>query len=44
VPQNPFFEDWSTPFGLPPFDQIRVEHFQPAYDKALPQHVAKASV
>ena len=39
--QNPFFEIWSTPFGLPPFDQIKVEHFQPAYDKALPQHVAE---
>ena len=39
--QNPFFENWSTPFGMPPFDQIKVEHFQPAYDKALPQHVAE---
>ena len=38
---NPFFEIWSTPFGLPPFDQIRVEHFKPAYDKALPLHVAE---
>ena len=39
--QNPFFEIWSTPFGMPPFDQIKVEHFQPAYDKALPQHVTE---
>ena len=39
--QNPFFENWSTPFGMPPFDQIKVEHFQPAYDKALPLHVAE---
>jgi peptidyl-dipeptidase Dcp len=41
VSQNPFFEIWSTPFGIPPFDQIKVEHFQPAYDKALPQHVTE---
>jgi len=41
VSQNPFFEIWSTPFGMPPFDQIKVEHFQPAYDKALPQHVTE---
>jgi peptidyl-dipeptidase Dcp len=41
VSQNPFFENWSTPFGMPPFDQIKVEHFQPAYDKALPLHVAE---
>jgi peptidyl-dipeptidase Dcp len=26
---------------MPPFDQIKVEHFQPAYDKALPQHVTE---
>ena len=39
--QNPFFENWSTPFGMPPFDQIKVEHFQPAYIKALPQHVTE---
>ena len=36
---NPFFETWNTPFGMPPFDRIRVEHIQPAYDKALPEHV-----
>ncbi len=41
MPQNPFFEIWSTPFGMPPFDQIKVEHFQPAYEKALPQHVSE---
>ena len=25
---NPFFETvWTTPFGVPPFDSIRTEHF-----------------
>ena len=38
---NPFFETWTTPFGLPPFDQIETDHFLPAYEKALPEHVAE---
>ena len=29
---NPFFEKWDTPFGVPPFDRIRDEHFLPAFD------------
>ena len=38
---NPFFETWTTPFGLPPFDRIRTEHFRPAYDAALADHKAE---
>ena len=38
---NPFFESWTTPFGLPPFDQIRTEHFLPAYEAALQAHEAE---
>ena len=33
--QNPFFENWSTPFGVPPFDRIRPEHFPPAFDRGM---------
>ena len=32
---NPLLEDWTTPFGLPPFDLIKDEHFAPAADQAL---------
>ena len=35
---NPFFETWDTPFGLPPFDAIRPEHFAPAFERALAEH------
>src|SRR5215468_4958513 len=35
---NPFFETWSTPFGLPPFNRIRPEHFPPAFDRAMADH------
>src|SRR5438445_5773629 len=35
---NPFFEDWTAPFGAPPLDRIRPAHFPPAYDRALAEH------
>lgn len=38
---NPFFEEWSAPFGAPPLDRIRAEHFVPAYDRALAEHAAE---
>lgn len=37
-PRNPFFEEWSTPFGVPPFDQIRIEHYLPAFEKGMAEH------
>ena len=36
---NPFFEPWTAPFGAPPLDRIRPEHFPAAYDKALARPV-----
>jgi peptidyl-dipeptidase Dcp len=33
--QNPFFQEWSTPFGAPPFHQIKTEHFVPAFTRAV---------
>jgi peptidyl-dipeptidase Dcp len=38
---NPFFEDWTAPFGAPPLDKIKPEHFAPAYDRALAEHDAE---
>jgi peptidyl-dipeptidase Dcp len=32
---NPFFEAWAPPFGMPPFDRIRPEHFAPAFDRGM---------
>jgi peptidyl-dipeptidase Dcp len=32
---DPFDTVWNTPFGTPPFDQIRVAHFKPAFEKAM---------
>ncbi len=36
--ENPFFIAWKTPFGAPPFDRIKPEHFKPAYEQALAEH------
>jgi peptidyl-dipeptidase Dcp len=38
---NPFFEAWTTPFGLPPFDRISAEHVPPAFDRAMAENVAE---
>ncbi len=35
---NPLLVPWSTPYGAPPFAEIRPEHFRPAFDKALAEH------
>lgn len=32
---NVLLEPWDTPFGLPPFAQVRDEDFGPAFDEAL---------
>jgi peptidyl-dipeptidase Dcp len=39
--QNPFFEDWDTPFGVPPFDRIEVAHYMPSFLKAIERHKAE---
>jgi peptidyl-dipeptidase Dcp len=35
---NPFFSEYSTPFHVPPFDEIREEHYLPAYEKGIAMH------
>jgi peptidyl-dipeptidase Dcp len=36
--RNPLLQDWDTPHGLPPFAQLRAEHFEPALLAAMQQH------
>jgi len=38
---NPLLQDWTGPYGLPPFAAIEAAHFQPAFDVALSQHRAE---
>ncbi|HPT11821.1 MAG TPA: M3 family metallopeptidase, partial [Bacteroidales bacterium] len=35
VCENPFFCKWDTPYGVPPFDKIKFEHFKPAFLKGM---------
>ncbi|MFZ5786181.1 MAG: peptidase M3, partial [Acidobacteriota bacterium] len=34
---NPFFVEWTTPFGVPPFGDIKPEHFIPAFEEGMAQ-------
>ena len=38
---NPLLTDWTTPFGVPPFDRILPEHFVPAFDHAMEEHFSE---
>lgn len=32
---NPFFQEWTAPFGAPPFDQIKEAHYLPAFREGM---------
>jgi peptidyl-dipeptidase Dcp len=34
---NPFFTTWNTPYGVPPFNEIKNEHFRPAFERGIAQ-------
>lgn len=36
--ENPFFTEWDTPYGVAPFDQIKPEHFKPAFLAGMEEH------
>jgi peptidyl-dipeptidase Dcp len=38
---NPLLLPWTAAHGLPPFESVRAEHFEPAYEVALAQHLAE---
>ena len=38
---NPFFEPSTLPYGLPPFADITDEHYRPAFEAGLAQHLAE---
>jgi peptidyl-dipeptidase Dcp len=42
--ENPLLaEHWDTPFGTPPFDLIRDEHFLPAFEQAMAEKRAEVA-
>jgi len=38
---NPFFKEWNTPFGIPPFEQIQEADYLPALQEGIKQHDAE---
>ncbi|MCP4726683.1 MAG: M3 family metallopeptidase [bacterium] len=38
---NPFLTEFDTPFGVPPFDEIRTDHYLPAFAEGMSQHRAE---
>ncbi len=38
---NPFFQEWKTPFGVPPFQDIKPEHFLPALKEGMAREKAE---
>ncbi|HBE70065.1 MAG TPA: peptidase M3 [Planctomycetaceae bacterium] len=40
-PNNPLLKTWDTPFGVPPFDRIDAEDFEPAFEIAMDQHLTE---
>lgn len=38
---NPFLSDFSTPFGVPAFDEIKPEHYMPAFELGMEQQKAE---
>ena len=38
---NPFMETWDTPFGVPPFNLIKDEHYMPAFEEGMKENLAE---
>lgn len=38
---NPFFSEFNTPNGVPPFDKIKAEHYLPAFEEGMKRHNAE---
>jgi len=38
---NPFFEESTLPYGMPPFDRIESAHFLPAFEDGMSSHLAE---
>jgi peptidyl-dipeptidase Dcp len=37
IENNPLLKEYQTPFRTPPLDQLKTEHYEPAYDEAIRQ-------
>lgn len=42
--ENPFFKPYATPHATAPFSKIKIEHYEPAFDKAIAEHQAEINL
>ncbi len=38
---NPLLAEWTAPYGIPPFEEVKEEHYMPAYKAAMEAHNAE---
>ena len=36
---NPFFTDYETPFQIPPFEEIKMEHYKPGFEQGMKENL-----
>ena len=39
--ENPLLVEQNTPYGVPAFDQVKIEHYLPAFEKAIAENEAE---
>lgn len=39
--KNVFLSEWDTPYGIPPYDKIKISHYIPAIKEGIKQHDAE---
>ncbi|MBO7261780.1 MAG: M3 family metallopeptidase [Alistipes sp.] len=40
IADNPLVKEWNTPYQTPPFSEIQLKHYEPAFDYAIEQNRA----
>ena len=41
--QNPFMQEWDTPYGVPPFDKITESDYLPAFEEGMRQQMEEVN-
>ena len=36
---NPFFTDYDAPYQIPPFDEVKEDHYMPAFEKGMKEQL-----
>lgn len=35
IDKNPFIQEWTTPYGIPPFSEVKTSHYLPAFKEGI---------